>query len=99
MRSTRALMAAAAGLAAGLALIAAASVPRQQQPAAAGNDEGRRVYDKWCAGCHGDQGKGDGVAAGHLLPKPRDFTRALYQVRSTATGEVPTQADIRHVVD
>ena len=100
MRSARALAGAAAGLLAGLALIAAVSTPRQQQPASAGaDDEGRRVYDKWCAGCHGDQGKGDGDGARHLFPKPRDFTGALYQVRTTATGEVPTDADIRHVVD
>ena len=64
MRSARALAGAAAGLLAGLALIAAVSTPRQQQPASAGaDDEGRRVYDKWCAGCHGDQGKGDGDGA------------------------------------
>ncbi len=101
MRSTRALGGALTGLAGGLVLLAAAAAPRRQQPApAAGtNDQGQAVYVKWCAGCHGDQGRGDGVAAGHLLPKPRDFTRALYQVRSTATGEVPTDADIRHVVD
>ena len=95
----RALAGATAGLAVGLALIAAVSAPHQQPPAPAANDAGHGVYVKWCAGCHGDQGKGDGDGAGHLLPKPRDFTRALYQVRSTATGEVPTDADIRHVVD
>ena len=99
MRRTRALGGALAGLAMTLALIAAAAAPSRQQPAAGADDAGRTVYVKWCAGCHGDQGRGDGVAAGHLLPKPRDFTRALYQVRSTATGEVPTDADIRHVVD
>lgn len=100
MRGARSPWWPAAGLAAGLALIAAAAAPPQQQPTAqAGNAEGRRVYEKWCAGCHGEEGRGDGPAAGHLLPKPRDFTRALYQVRTTATGEVPTDADIRHVVD
>ncbi len=84
-----------------LALVAAFATPRPQAaaPAAGADAAGRVVYEKWCAGCHGDQGKGDGVAAGHLLPKPRDFTRALYQVRSTATGEVPTDEDLRHVID
>jgi cytochrome c oxidase cbb3-type subunit 2 len=60
---------------------------------------GKAVYDKWCAGCHGADGKGAGPAAGHMLPRPRDFTQALYQIRSTATGQLPTDADIRKVID
>ena len=78
-----------------VALVLAKPATSQQEA----NAEGKAVYDKWCAGCHGDEGRGDGVGAAHLLPKPRDFTRALYQVRSTATGEIPTDDDIRHVVD
>jgi DMSO reductase family type II enzyme heme b subunit len=72
---------------------------RLEAQAAGGTEQGRKVFEKWCAGCHGDQGRGDGPAAGRLLPKPRDFTRALFQIRSTANGEIPTDADIRRVVD
>src|SRR6266446_4072580 len=32
---------------------------------------GKQVYQKWCAGCHGDDGKGDGEGARHMLPTPR----------------------------
>ncbi|MDQ3698783.1 MAG: c-type cytochrome [Gemmatimonadota bacterium] len=60
---------------------------------------GKAVYDKWCAGCHGDAGAGDGDAAAYMLPRPRDFTRGVYQIRTTASGELPTDADIRRVVD
>jgi mono/diheme cytochrome c family protein len=60
---------------------------------------GRAVYDKWCAGCHGEDGRGEGESAGYMLPRPRDFTRALYQIRSTASGELPTDADLRRVID
>jgi DMSO reductase family type II enzyme heme b subunit len=74
------------------------SQPAPGVPAQSG-DAGRAVYEKWCAGCHGLEGRGDGPGARHLLPKPRDFTRALYQVRTTATGELPTDEDIRRVVD
>jgi len=79
----------------------AASVAFMQTPqqAPAANEEGKRVYDKWCAGCHGDQGRGDGSGAAYVLPRPRDFSKALYQIRTTATGEIPTDDDIRHVVD
>lgn len=34
-----------------------------------------------------------------MLPPPRDFTRALYQIRTTASGELPTDADILRVID
>jgi cytochrome c oxidase cbb3-type subunit 2 len=34
-----------------------------------------------------------------MLPRPRDFTQALYQVRSTTTGSLPTDEDILRVID
>ena len=36
--------------------------------------EGKHVYEKFCAVCHGVEGKGDGFNAFNLDPKPRDFT-------------------------
>ncbi|GEM_PF-860372 len=38
--------------------------------------QGRFLYGKYCAVCHGDDGKGDGFNAYNLDPKPRDFTDA-----------------------
>ena len=60
---------------------------------------GKVVYQKWCAGCHGDQGAGDGVAAKYMIPPPRDFTGAIYQIRSTASGNLPTDADLMRAID
>jgi mono/diheme cytochrome c family protein len=60
---------------------------------------GKAIYDQWCAGCHGEDGAGRGEAAAFMLPPPRDFTRAAYQIRSTASGELPTDADLRRMVD
>ncbi len=60
---------------------------------------GKIVYVKWCAGCHGDAGAGDGAAARYMLPHPRDFTGAIYQIRSTASGELPTDADLLRAID
>lgn len=37
-------------------------------------EQGKILYTKYCAICHGDQGKGDGFNAYNLDPKPRDFT-------------------------
>lgn len=66
----------------------------QQQTAA-----GKKVYDKWCSGCHGDTGAGDGVASKVMLPHPRDFTKGVYKIRTTASGEIPTDANIHHIVE
>ena len=61
--------------------------------------DGKAVYDKWCAGCHGVDGKGKGPAATHMLPRPRDFTIGLYQIRSTPNGSLPTDDDLMHIID
>lgn len=60
---------------------------------------GKAVYDKWCASCHGVDGDGNGEAAAYMLPRPRDFTRAVYQIRTTPSGEIPTDADLMRVVN
>jgi len=62
-------------------------------------DLGQVTYDKWCAGCHGVDGMGNGEGASIMLPRPRDFSQALYQIRTTASGELPTDADILNVID
>lgn len=38
--------------------------------------QGSHLYVKYCAVCHGTEGKGDGFNAFNLDPKPRDFTDA-----------------------
>ena len=40
--------------------------------------KGKEVYNNTCASCHGPTGKGDGVAAAALDPKPRDLSNAEY---------------------
>ena len=35
--------------------------------------EGKTLYTTYCAACHGDKGKGDGVAGTALNPRPADF--------------------------
>ncbi len=64
-----------------------------------GGDLGQVTYDRWCAGCHGVDGTGNGPAEGYMLPRPRDFSQALYQLRSTASGGLPTDADLLAVID
>lgn len=38
--------------------------------------EGKKLYQQLCAVCHGDKGKGDGIASTALTPKPANFTSA-----------------------
>lgn len=44
--------------------------------------EGKVLYIKNCAPCHGNKGKGDGIAAVNLKPKPADHTSAAVQGES-----------------
>lgn len=41
-------------------------------------EAGKVKYQQFCASCHGKEGKGDGLAAAALTPKPRDHTNAEY---------------------
>lgn len=61
-------------------------------------EAGRVLYDRWCAECHGVDGAGDGSAAASMLPRPRDFTQARYQVRTTGSGQLPTDEDLMRVL-
>ncbi len=45
---------------------------------------GASVYTSACAGCHGTAGKGDGVAAGYLYPRPRNFTLGQFKFGGTS---------------
>jgi len=60
--------------------------------------QGKVIYEKKCALCHGTDGKGDGPGAVNLDPKPRDFTKAKYKIRTSASGQAPTDADLFHVI-
>lgn len=60
--------------------------------------QGKAVYEKKCALCHGDQGDGDGPAAPLLSPRPRDFTKGKFKIRTSPTGKPPTDADLFRII-
>ena len=77
--------------------VAAAAQPGAASPNLGSEQQvaaGKVVYDRWCGQCHGDAGDGEGVAAPHVLPKPRDFTAAKYKFRSTPFGALPSEQDL-----
>ena len=41
--------------------------------------QGKILFEKKCVSCHGDKGKGDGVAGIALNPHPHDLTSAMVQ--------------------
>jgi mono/diheme cytochrome c family protein len=82
-----------------IAFAAAVAMAPSAASAQDANLPGKQVYDRWCSGCHGVDGRGGGPGAARMLPRPRDFTRALYQIRSTESGQVPTDADIMKVIN
>lgn len=71
-----------------------AAPPNQDEPAV----RGKALYKQACLLCHGKTGKGNGPDAfyfgAYSAPRPRDFTGVEFKFRSTASGELPTDADL-----
>ena len=82
-----------ASVAASLALAADVTTVAAQGDANAG----KAVYEVKCLLCHGEKGDGNGAGAEHLAPRPRDFTKGLYKVRTTA-NKTPTDQDMFRVI-
>src|SRR5262245_53045488 len=61
-------------------------------------ESGKKLYLHYCAQCHGEKGDGEGYAAPHLRPKPRNFTTGKFKVRTTPTGSLPTHQDIVNII-
>ena len=59
---------------------------------------GQPMYKRFCIGCHGDLGDGQGENAQWIDPKPRNFTIAIFRCRSTPTGTLPTDTDLYDTV-
>jgi mono/diheme cytochrome c family protein len=59
---------------------------------------GEAVYRKYCVGCHGERGDGQGPAAERLLTRPRDFTSGIYKFRSTDSGSLPLDSDLYRTI-
>lgn len=76
--------------------------------------DGAQIYKERCVLCHGAEGKGDGVGAAGLNPKPRNHTDGVYMKTRTdedltdvitngkgqmpAWGKILTEQQIQHVL-
>jgi cytochrome c oxidase cbb3-type subunit 2 len=76
---------------------------RMNTEAHVGNLTGHAVaaksdYRRYCVGCHGEEGDGEGENAPWLDPKPRNFTLGQFKCRSTPTGTLPTDEDLFNTI-
>ncbi len=55
---------------------------------------GQKAYEMRCSGCHGLQGDGNGPGAAMLDPKPRDFTKGVFKLKTGITGTMPSDNDL-----
>jgi mono/diheme cytochrome c family protein len=80
-----------------------AAAPLRAQDSKIGNlvghaNKGKEQYQRYCIGCHGVYGDGQGENAPYLDPKPRDFTLGVFKCRSTPTGSLPLDQDIFNTI-
>jgi cytochrome c oxidase cbb3-type subunit 2 len=84
--------------------IAPALVSAQQLESHVGNftghsDAGRQLYFRYCWGCHGFRGDGNGENGPYLNILPRNFVAATFKCRSTPTGTLPTDQDLFNAIE
>jgi len=77
-------------------LLTIAGAARADDP---GVTHGQQLYTKYCASCHGADGKGNGVSGAELDPKPSDLTQIakhnggkfpFYETMLSIEGRSPT---------
>jgi cytochrome c oxidase cbb3-type subunit 2 len=76
----------------------AATAPAAEAPATAAAGDtaaGEKVYKAFCVTCHGVTGKGDGLAAAGLNPKPLDFSVGAFKYDANGNG---TKGDIEDIM-
>lgn len=60
---------------------------------------GKPIYLRECSGCHGERGNGAGPAADFIDPRPRDFTKRAFKLRSTPSGQPATTEDVLRTIE
>lgn len=73
-------------------------VPRTDPTRADLEAKGRFVYERHCLVCHGRWGDGRGEMAAGMLPRPQSFSRGRFKFRSTPSGFLPTDDDLRRII-
>ena len=103
MRDARLKTAAAALIVVGTLMLSATAVCSAERE----SDSGAVLYGRFCASCHGVDGRGDGPVAPALRERPPDLTRLRYtpaelmrridgrhQVRAHGTAQMPVWGEV-----
>lgn len=77
---------------------AAAPAPEATVAEAPAGDAGSSAYGMYCVTCHGATGKGDGVAAAALNPRPADFSVGAFKYDANGNGTKGEVDDIKAIV-
>jgi mono/diheme cytochrome c family protein len=85
------------GLGAELSAAAAADQAAIPPPSPALIQQGKELFARECAACHGAEGKGDGPASYLLYPKPRNFITSEFRIVST-WERLPTDQDLFNTI-
>ena len=59
---------------------------------------GKELYQRECAACHGVKGDGEGPGAYILSQSPRNLELGVFKMRSTPTGQNPTDEDLFNTI-
>lgn len=81
-----------------LLLLGCGALMAQQPDALAQYLQGRFLYRQHCQLCHGERGDGRGEMAAGLQPKPRSLRQGWFKYRSTPSGFLPSDDDLRHSI-
>ena len=73
-------------------------VAAQDAGTEAQRESGKKLYLHYCSQCHGEMGDGEGYAAPHLRPRPRNFTTGKFKIRTTPNGALPTHQDLVNII-
>lgn len=76
----------------------AVAPPTTATPTADATDAGASAYKLYCVTCHGATGKGDGLAAASLNPKPADLSAGAFKFDPNGNGEKGDIDDIKAIV-
>lgn len=65
---------------------------------AADIENGKKIFNERCTGCHGFEGQGDGPMAKFVTPPPRRFVGGIFKYKTTEGEGVPTDGDMFRVI-
>lgn len=74
------------------------SLAHLQSAAGPASEQGRGLYRRHCARCHGITGNGRGETAALVDPYPRDYRPGIFKFKNTRRGSKPRKEDLARAI-